>query len=149
MSSSPETAAVLAKELQPGDLLLFRGELGAGKTTFVGWLVAALKSEARVKSPTFSLVREYPTARGKFLHLDLYRLKKEEELTEIGWPDLREEAFATAIEWPEKIPAAEITGAWQLYFSRSKEGQRVVEIFTPRGESFQPLPGRLPAQPAF
>ena len=68
-------AAALARELRAGDLIGLQGELGAGKTTFVRGLADGLGIDPdRVRSPTFTLVNEYPGGRLPLFHLDLYRL---------------------------------------------------------------------------
>src|SRR4051794_24563824 len=76
-ASAPETealAADLAATLQPGDVVLVSGELGAGKTTFVRGACRALGVEVPVTSPTFVVGVAYEGARGPLAHLDLYRL---------------------------------------------------------------------------
>ena len=102
-SSSPEEteriAALLTARLDPGDIVLVAGELGAGKTTFVRGGCRALGVTGPVTSPTFTIGHAY-TGRVAVSHLDLYRF---EEVTESEWGDL-EPYFDGAIvfvEWPE------------------------------------------------
>ncbi len=100
--------ASLAKALQPGDLVLLEGPLGAGKTTLVRGLVAALGGEPlEVCSPTFVLLESYAVSGGAIArvhHADLYRLQGRESapLDEVGLGDaLDDPAAVTAVEWPE------------------------------------------------
>lgn len=82
-------------------LFLFKGELGAGKTSLIKGFVNQLGGEELVSSPSFSLVNEYNTFFGKVYHLDLYRLKDEKELEDIGIDDYLSENPWMFIEWPE------------------------------------------------
>lgn len=78
------------------------GELGAGKTTLVQALCRQLKVTDTVNSPTFSIVNEYRTMGGQpVYHFDLYRLKKSDELSEIGAGDYFYSGNYCFIEWPE------------------------------------------------
>ena len=102
-SSSPEeterVAARLAVRLDPGDVVLVSGELGAGKTTFVRGACRALGVTGPVTSPTFTIGHAY-AGRLAVSHLDLYRFQ---DVTESEWGDL-EPYFESAIvfvEWPE------------------------------------------------
>ena len=86
-----------------------RGDLGAGKTTLVRAICRGYGVTAEVTSPTFALVHEYVAPRSKVYHLDLYRLERPEELTNIGWYDLLGAPALVLVEWPERagtlIPA--------------------------------------------
>ncbi len=67
----------LAKRLKGNELICLKGELGAGKTTFVKGLAKGfgIKEGYQVRSPTFTIVNEYPTRKGKLIHIDLYRVR--------------------------------------------------------------------------
>ena len=69
--------ASLAKGLKGNEVICLKGDLGAGKTTFVKGLARGLGIEEgyQVRSPTFTIVNEYPTERGKLIHIDLYRVR--------------------------------------------------------------------------
>lgn len=82
-------------------ILLLRGNLGAGKTTFTQFLLKELGSQDEVNSPTYSIVNEYNTTDGKVFHFDLYRLKNIEEVFDIGMDEYLEEGILSIIEWPE------------------------------------------------
>ena len=107
-SSSPgETRAVgarLGARLRPGAVLALHGELGAGKTCLVQGLAEGLGivPPARVSSPTFVIINEYP-ARIPLFHFDLYRLPDGQELIELGWEDYLERGGVIAIEWAERM----------------------------------------------
>ncbi|MBR3223326.1 MAG: tRNA (adenosine(37)-N6)-threonylcarbamoyltransferase complex ATPase subunit type 1 TsaE [Kiritimatiellae bacterium] len=93
----------LAAELKPGDVVCLEGDLGAGKTTFVQGLAAALGVAGRVTSPTFCLVQEHGSADGCLLvHMDLYRLASEDDVLAIGWEDFLARGAILAVEWPER-----------------------------------------------
>ena len=82
------------------------GDLGVGKTAFVRGFTTAIAPEARVKSPTFSLVNEYRGARRSVFHFDLYRIEDEEELYSIGFYDYLDRNGICLTEWSEHIPYA-------------------------------------------
>jgi tRNA threonylcarbamoyladenosine biosynthesis protein TsaE len=103
-SSPEETEAAgeeLGRRLRQGDLVLLRGELGAGKTTFVRGIARGCGSAAPVASPTFQLVRIYP-GRVQLAHVDLYRLDKGDELRDLGLEELLD-AGAVVVEWGDRI----------------------------------------------
>ncbi|MGE8554521.1 tRNA (adenosine(37)-N6)-threonylcarbamoyltransferase complex ATPase subunit type 1 TsaE [Chryseobacterium jejuense] len=83
------------------NILLLKGNLGAGKTTFTQFLLKNLGSEDEVNSPTYSIVNEYTTSKGKVFHFDLYRLKNIEEVYDIGIEEYLDNSFLCIIEWPE------------------------------------------------
>jgi tRNA threonylcarbamoyladenosine biosynthesis protein TsaE len=101
-----ELAAALAGVVQPGDLLLLVGDLGAGKTTFVQGFAAGLGISETVTSPTFTLVRAYPcgdpTRLGSvqiLLHADVYRLERLQEVLDLDIHELLEESAVAVVEW--------------------------------------------------
>lgn len=83
------------------NILLLKGNLGAGKTTFTQFLLKSLGSTDEVSSPTYSIVNEYNTPKGKVYHFDLYRLKNIEEVYDIGIEEYLDNSFLCIIEWPE------------------------------------------------
>ncbi len=83
------------------NIFLLKGNLGAGKTTFTQFLLKSLGSNDEVNSPTYSIVNEYNTPKGKIYHFDLYRLKNIEEVYDIGIEEYLDNAFLCIIEWPE------------------------------------------------
>ncbi|MCC6920282.1 MAG: tRNA (adenosine(37)-N6)-threonylcarbamoyltransferase complex ATPase subunit type 1 TsaE [Alphaproteobacteria bacterium] len=91
--------AAIAAALGAGDVVALRGDLGAGKTTLARAILKALGHAGEVPSPTFTLVQPY-ALRLPVAHLDLYRLKRPEEIEELGFDDLLVEG-AALVEWPE------------------------------------------------
>lgn len=91
--------------LQPG-LFTFRGEIGAGKTTFIRAMLQSVGIQAPIKSPTFSLLETYNCDKcpWQIHHLDLYRLQEEAELDYLGFRDLFTPQALICVEWPERAP---------------------------------------------
>lgn len=116
---SLDDTAGLAREAAaacpPGTLLLLDGPLGAGKTTFVRLLAAALQSDAAVTSPTYTLVHEYPTPAGTLVHIDAYRLPSASALTGLGLDDYLDRARLVVVEWGADL-AGDYPEARQLSF---------------------------------
>lgn len=83
-----------------------RGDLGAGKTTLVRAIARAQGMLEPVTSPTYSVVREYYSPRGRVFHLDLYRLEDPEQLHQLGWEEIRRAKGLVLIEWPELAASA-------------------------------------------
>ena len=100
-----ELGAALAGRLKAGDVVAYRGDLGAGKTAFTRGLARGLGCTGRVTSPTFTIVNEYE-GRIPLFHFDLYRLGDEEELWDIGWEDYLGRGGVCAVEWSENFPSA-------------------------------------------
>ena len=100
-----------------GTVLALHGDLGAGKTTFVQCLAAALGIVRPVTSPTFTLVGEYPLPSGGLLvHMDLYRLKPGTDLDSIGFDEYLQSGALVAIEWAERAADALPPGTLHLHF---------------------------------
>jgi len=89
---------------KPQKVILFNGEMGAGKTTFIKALSKALGVDKATSSPTFSLVNEYEATNGFVYHFDVYRLKNEKEAFDFGIEDYLYSENWCFIEWAEKIP---------------------------------------------
>ena len=84
---------------------IFRGEMGAGKTTLIKAIAKQLGVNDIVQSPTFSIVNEYATiGNDKVFHFDFYRIKNEEEAFDIGVEEYFYSGNSCLIEWPDKIP---------------------------------------------
>ena len=85
---------------------LFRGDMGAGKTTLIKAVGAALGVTETMSSPTFSIVNQYETgANGSIYHFDFYRIRSEAEAYDIGADEYFYSGQPCFIEWPEKIPS--------------------------------------------
>jgi tRNA threonylcarbamoyladenosine biosynthesis protein TsaE len=94
-------AAELAVDLQPGDVVLVRGEMGAGKTTFVRGACRALGVTDPITSPTFTIGRRYDRPLGSVSHLDLHRLADLREEDPGLLADYLEPSAISFVEWPE------------------------------------------------
>jgi tRNA threonylcarbamoyladenosine biosynthesis protein TsaE len=92
----------LGRQLQPGELLTFEGDLGAGKTTFIKAVARGLGVSAPATSPTYALVHRYQGARGPVFHLDCFRLRGPDEAADLDWEGLVSQGDAILIEWPER-----------------------------------------------
>jgi tRNA threonylcarbamoyladenosine biosynthesis protein TsaE len=125
-------AAGLARELEPGDVVLISGELGAGKTTFVRGAARALGVRERVLSPTFTLGRRYRGEHGPVSHLDLYRLEGSPD-EEPGLLDeyLTPDAIAF-VEWPQFGEPEPPRVAARVSIEHAGGDERVVEIVRER-----------------
>jgi tRNA threonylcarbamoyladenosine biosynthesis protein TsaE len=97
-------AATVAGHVRPGDLLLLVGDLGAGKTTFAQGFAKALGVEETVTSPTFTLARTYP-GRLRMHHVDVYRLNRMAEVSDLALGELIDSNGVTLIEWGDAILA--------------------------------------------
>jgi len=102
-----ELAKNFSKIIKKGNVILFHGEIGVGKTTFIRHLINSLQTNnhlnlTEVTSPTFNLVNEYDVGIFKIEHYDLYRLTSEDEIKNIGLLENPKEII-TLIEWPKKI----------------------------------------------
>ena len=96
----------LAKRLQPGTILAYRGDLGAGKTAFTRGLARGLGCKETVTSPTYTIVNEYLGGRLPLFHFDMYRLASSDDLWDIGWEDYLEREGVCAVEWSENVADA-------------------------------------------
>ena len=98
----------LAKKVIPGQIYLLQGELGAGKTTFTRFFIQSiyknnlLKKPHLIRSPSFPILINYPLLNYEILHYDFYRIKKINEITELGFYENIDENVSI-IEWPEII----------------------------------------------
>ena len=110
LTNSPrETEAVgeaLAKILQPGTVIAYRGDLGAGKTAFTRGLARGLGYRDPVTSPTYTIVNEYLGGRLPLFHFDMYRLRSSDDLWDIGWEDYLDRDGVCAVEWSENVADA-------------------------------------------
>jgi tRNA threonylcarbamoyladenosine biosynthesis protein TsaE len=128
--SSDETEAIaaeLSSILKTGDVIALYGPLGSGKTTFVRGLAAGLGCRKGVRSPTFSLINEYPGPIPIY-HIDFYRLEGQAEIEDLGWTEYLDLGGVTAIEWPENVKNLLPSKRFEVYLSFYGENARKVEI---------------------
>ena len=108
-NSPAETEAIgaaLGKILNPGTVIAYRGDLGAGKTAFTRGLARGLGSTELVTSPTYTIVNEYLGGRMPLFHFDMYRLHSSNDLWDIGWEDYLDRNGVCAVEWSENVSDA-------------------------------------------
>ena len=132
--SAEETIAfgrALAQLLAPPELVLLRGDLGAGKTTLVKGIAAAFEaaSEEDVTSPTFTLIHEYRGPRANLYHIDLYRIDTQRELDTLALDDLRGEDSILLIEWGEKFPRFVRERNLEISLEREGESSRNIKLW--------------------
>lgn len=116
-------ARCVIEALPHGALLLLVGPLGAGKTTLTGLLSRELGSDARVSSPTYTLIHEYPGPHGVLVHIDAYRLPNAKTLFELGLEDYLERARLIVVEWGEEL-AESFPDAFVARLELNERGRR-------------------------
>ena len=108
-ASPNETRALgrrLAEVLQPGDVLLFYGDLGAGKSEMTRGIAEGLGVSGPVTSPSFTILNVYDDGRVPLYHFDWYRLESAEELYEMGMDEYLGGDGVAVVEWPTQCPEA-------------------------------------------
>ena len=131
MTNSPEeterVGAALGKILNPGTVLAYRGDLGAGKTAFTRGLARGLGYAEPVTSPTYTIVNEYLGGRLPLFHFDMYRLASSDDLWDIGWDDYLDRGGVCAVEWSENVDDA-MENAILVTIHKTGENSRRIEI---------------------
>jgi tRNA threonylcarbamoyladenosine biosynthesis protein TsaE len=113
----------------PEKVILFNGEMGAGKTTFIKSLSKNLGVENATSSPTFSLVNEYQITANQYVyHFDVYRLKDQTEALDMGIDDYLYSGNWCFIEWAEKIPDLIPENHSIITISVLENGKRMLEL---------------------
>ena len=108
-NSPAETEAIgaaLGNIIQPGTVIAYRGDLGAGKTAFTRGLAKGLGCSEIVTSPSYTIVNEYLGGRIPLFHFDMYRLRSSDDLFDIGWEDYLDRGGVCAVEWSENVEDA-------------------------------------------
>ncbi len=135
LSTGPEATRALGKRLgellEPGDVILLSGELGAGKTTFVQGLAGGLGFDGAVSSKSFVLLGEYP-GRLTLYHADLYRLQSPDEAFELGLEEISPYGVLV-VEWPERAEDVLPRENLRVQFAVEDEEHRRL-TFTAQGE---------------
>ena len=129
-SETIAAAKTLAPTINPGNIILLNGTLGAGKTVFARALIRALcnNDSLEVLSPTFTLLQTYENDEGEIHHYDLYRLEDPEEILQIGWEDSLAQAI-TIVEWPERLGPHKPTEALDITITIDENtNNRQIEI---------------------
>lgn len=114
---------------QPQKVILFNGEMGAGKTTFIKTLCKVLGVQDATSSPTFSLVNEYEADNNQLVyHFDVYRLKSQAEALDMGIDEYLYSGHWCFIEWAEKIPDLIPDNHSVVTISVLEDGKRKLEL---------------------
>ena len=117
--------AALACQLQPGTVIAYQGDLGAGKTAFTRGLARGLGYEEPVTSPTYTIVNEYLGGRLPLFHFDMYRLGSADDLWDIGWDDYLERGGVCAVEWSENVDEAMENAVYVTIEKTGEESRRI------------------------
>jgi len=124
-----EAAAIFLTEVNINSVFAFNGEMGAGKTTFIHAVCEVMGVKETVSSPTFSIINQYSTRAGKNIyHLDLYRLKDENEAINAGVEECLYSGNTCLVEWPEKAPGIFPDKTIQLHISFIDTNTRKLSI---------------------
>ncbi|WP_300107877.1 tRNA (adenosine(37)-N6)-threonylcarbamoyltransferase complex ATPase subunit type 1 TsaE [uncultured Alistipes sp.] len=103
-SDLPKVTEAIVEALGDRTVVVFRGEMGAGKTTLIREIVAQLGADDTVTSPTFAIINQYSTREGRCIyHFDFYRINRLEEAYDFGYEEYFYSGELCLVEWPEKI----------------------------------------------
>ncbi|AMB98926.1 tRNA threonylcarbamoyladenosine biosynthesis protein TsaE [Aerococcus urinaehominis] len=134
-AATQATAQELAQYLKPGDVICLAGDLGAGKTTFTQYLAQGLGIKKHIKSPTYTIIREYQEGRLPLYHMDAYRLA-ETGSEGIGLEEYLDGDGVCVIEWPQYIVEdLDLNYLW-VTIKQLDQDQRQLELegVGPRGQ---------------
>ena len=132
-----EAAREFIGQMSTGNVFAFYGKMGAGKTTFIKALCEELGVEDVITSPTFAIVNEYGSNRSplpaypaplRICHFDFYRIKKLEEVYDMGYEDYFYSGALCFIEWPELVESLLPSDAVSVTISEQTDGTRQVKV---------------------
>ena len=123
-----EVAQLIIDELQGRSVVLFRGGMGAGKTTLISRIVALLGADDTVTSPTFALVNQYEGLKHRIYHFDFYRINRIEEVFDVGYEEYFYSGDLCLVEWPEMIEALIPDDAMVVKIEVGDNDERIFEI---------------------
>ncbi|MGE5110470.1 MAG: tRNA (adenosine(37)-N6)-threonylcarbamoyltransferase complex ATPase subunit type 1 TsaE [Acidobacteriaceae bacterium] len=133
-NSADDTIALGAKiapKIRDAQIVLLRGDLGAGKTTLVKGIAEAFQAASQddVTSPTFTLIHEYRGPERTLYHIDLYRIETERELATLGLEELsNEDGAILLIEWGEKFERLKKLRDFEVLLERTGENSRRISL---------------------
>ncbi len=125
-----EAAREFIKNMGDDTVFAFYGKMGAGKTTFIKALCKLLGVEDEVNSPTFAIINEYrsETTAELIYHFDFYRIKKLEEVYDLGYEDYFYSGALCFIEWPELVEELLPLDAKKVTITENSDGSRTITL---------------------
>ena len=124
-----EAAKQFVAAMGDNTIFAFYGHMGAGKTTFIKAICEELGVKDVITSPTFAIVNEYTDEHGEpVYHFDFYRIKKQEEVYDIGFEDYVESGSVCLMEWPELIEDILPADTVKVSITEQPDGTRLVEF---------------------
>ena len=123
-----ETARQFWQYANGHPVIAFYGSMGAGKTTFIHALCEEKGVRSTVGSPTFSIINQYAWPEGNMYHIDLYRLKDEEEAIRAGVEDCLYSGDTCLVEWPERAAAILPENTLQVQIRAIDQNTRIISI---------------------
>ena len=121
-----EAAKAFVENIGDHTVFAFYGKMGAGKTTFIKAICEELGVDDVITSPTFAIVNEYTAQDGPVYHFDFYRIKKLEEVYDMGFEDYFSSGALCLIEWPELIEEVLPEDAVKVTIEEKEDGSRAV-----------------------
>ena len=121
-----QTAREFVNNIGDSNVIAFYGKMGAGKTTFIKAICEELGVEDVITSPTFAIVNEYTAANGPIYHFDFYRIKKLEEVYDMGYEDYFFSGALCLMEWPELIEDILPDDTLRVTITENADGTRTV-----------------------
>ncbi|MBR5863420.1 MAG: tRNA (adenosine(37)-N6)-threonylcarbamoyltransferase complex ATPase subunit type 1 TsaE [Alistipes sp.] len=128
LSQLDSVAQTIIDSLGSRRVVLFRGGMGAGKTTLISRIVALLGAEDTVTSPTFALVNQYEGSEHRIYHFDFYRINRIEEVFDFGYEEYFYSGDLCLVEWPEMIEALIPDDAMVVKIEVGDNDERIFEI---------------------
>ena len=124
----PDVARAVIRSLGRRTVVAFRGGMGAGKTTLIREIVAALGSADTVTSPTFAIVNHYKAGKERIHHFDFYRIDDQREAYDFGYEEYFYSGDLCLVEWPEKIEQLLPENTMNVRITADSDTARTFEI---------------------
>ena len=124
----PDVAEAVIEALGRRTVVAFRGGMGAGKTTLIREIVAALGSADTVTSPTFAIVNQYKAGKERIHHFDFYRIDDQREAYDFGYEEYFYSGDLCLVEWPEKIEQLLPENTMNVRITADSDTARTFEI---------------------
>ena len=121
-----EAAREFISKMGEAKVFAFYGKMGAGKTTFIKAVCEELGVSDVITSPTFAIINEYEATSGTIYHFDFYRIKKLEEVYDMGYEDYFYSGALCFIEWPELIEEVLPEDAVKVEITEKEDGSRTI-----------------------